>query len=681
MSGSAKIYEAVFAFDSSWDGFARTAVFECAGERREQLLVNDRCIVPWEILHAGAYLRVGVYGVDGNKTMPTVYSSQMFVARGAEPSETAREHSPDVFDQIVEIGDKAAEDAESAANSAGAAAASADSAIEALKAFHAPTATAQTLQPGTPATASYDGQNFTFGIPKGAKGDAGPAGSDANVTAENIKSALGYTPADDDDLTELEDTKVGYSEVVGNQLLMYSDSTKEHLLATLDLPTPDLTDYVKNTDYATGSVAGVIKSGNGFVVTGSGISICGQKTAEQYKNTIAGYFIAKGTLDSVLATPSIMPELTENEQAAARERIGLETIINGKQDKLIAGDNITIAEDGKTISAAGGNQLYFAITEDMVTVTLDPTKGVAPYSTSYGMTYIEINKDADIKWVEGGLYTFVVDTKMVVQSTYRNVAVRIGGEDDGDVWHPLFATTAVISGSSFLIKAMNTTFQYKSVYRPEGALHVQTDSNTTYAYLVNTMIGDANGSIIHIDPKGYGAKYALTFPTTPLSDENGIVTDELWSSLVASSSTGSTKKAVKPTSGKFYADRQPVYIYSANVNAGAKAVNAVYQDYAGFNPCYTANTASNWISPYKRLFLYLHNYNPADKSFEADVTAGNVMTIDKISARFPATTEGSVYLYWIGYTQAAYSSAVPEFAHTSRIWKYTPSTGKLEIVE
>lgn len=128
MSGSAEIYEAVFTFDASWDGFARTAVFECGGERREQLLVNDRCIVPWEILKAGAYLRVGVYGVDGNKTMPTVYSGQMFVARGAEPSETAREHSPDVFEQIVEIGQHAAQDAEIAANSAESAANSAEAA-------------------------------------------------------------------------------------------------------------------------------------------------------------------------------------------------------------------------------------------------------------------------------------------------------------------------------------------------------------------------------------------------------------------------------------------------------------------------------------------------------------------------------------------------------------------------
>ena len=128
MSGSAEIYEAVFSFDSYWDGFARTAVFECAGERREQLLVNDRCIVPWEILHAGAYLRVGVYGVNGYATMPTVYSGTMFVARGAEPSEAARQHSADMFEQIVEIGQQAAQDAERAGESAEDAATSASDA-------------------------------------------------------------------------------------------------------------------------------------------------------------------------------------------------------------------------------------------------------------------------------------------------------------------------------------------------------------------------------------------------------------------------------------------------------------------------------------------------------------------------------------------------------------------------
>ena len=155
MSGSAEIYEAVFEFDASWDGFARTAVFECGGERREQLLVGDRCIVPWEILHAGAYLRVGVYGVSGYATMPTVYSGRMFVARGAEPSEAAREHSADMFDQIVEIGQQAAEAKEKWKNMS---------------------AEAETLPAGSPASASYAGGVLSLGIPKGDKGDKGDKG-------------------------------------------------------------------------------------------------------------------------------------------------------------------------------------------------------------------------------------------------------------------------------------------------------------------------------------------------------------------------------------------------------------------------------------------------------------------------------------------------------------------------
>lgn len=48
---------------------------------------------------------------------------------------------------------------------------------------------------------------------KGDKGDTGPAGSDANVTANNIKSALGYTPADAVDLTALNNKKADKNEL------------------------------------------------------------------------------------------------------------------------------------------------------------------------------------------------------------------------------------------------------------------------------------------------------------------------------------------------------------------------------------------------------------------------------------------------------------------------------------
>lgn len=46
VSGSAEIYEAVFSFDSYWDGFARTAVFECGGERRERTGLHHPLLSP-----------------------------------------------------------------------------------------------------------------------------------------------------------------------------------------------------------------------------------------------------------------------------------------------------------------------------------------------------------------------------------------------------------------------------------------------------------------------------------------------------------------------------------------------------------------------------------------------------------------------------------------------------------
>lgn len=84
-----------------------------------------------------------------------------------------------------------------------------DTVINAADEIKNMTATAETLQPGDEATASYADGKLTLGIPRGVpgakgdkgdpgvKGDKGEPGSDANVTAENIQSALGYAPVRD----------------------------------------------------------------------------------------------------------------------------------------------------------------------------------------------------------------------------------------------------------------------------------------------------------------------------------------------------------------------------------------------------------------------------------------------------------------------------------------------------
>lgn len=305
---------------------------------------------------------------------------------------------------------------------------------------------------------------------------------------------------------------------------------------------------------------------------------------------------------------------------------------------------------------------FFVIRESDCTIEQENTAGTDPYSTSYKYTNVIVNEDAGCEWIEGAFYTFIIDTSLVVASTYRNVRIKIG---EDDTWHPVMGySTSILAGSSYFVKNMVCVFQYKSTIRPEGALHLNYDANTTYAYLVNTI---PLGSIV-VDENGYGARYSLMFPTTKMG------TQEKWSSLVKSSSTATTKVAATCT---FYADRHCQYVSSANIAAGAASANVTYQNYAAYDVRYTANTSSSWVSVNKRVFLWLKDFNPEDMSFKADNTIGNILSIDKLSTKFPNTTQGDVYLYLLGWNSSTWYTISPMFEDCNLIWKYNPSSGAL----
>ena len=148
----------------------------------------------------------------------------------------------------------------------------------------------------------------------------------------------------------------------------------------------------------------------------------------------------------------------------------LATALNAKQDNLTAGENIKISSN--VISANN----VFIITEDDVTVSTTDEYWVAPYSTSYYYTNIDISASAGIEWREWAIYTFVVDSTMVVASAYRNVRVKIW------TWAyiPVMSTTAALAWSSYFTKTNTRQFQYSTKYEAGWALHLFTDSNTTY---------------------------------------------------------------------------------------------------------------------------------------------------------------------------------------------------------
>lgn len=135
------------------------------------------------------------------------------------------------------------------------------------------------------------------------------------------------------------------------------------------------------------------------------------------------------------------------------------------------------AADKETWNSKLDNSDFLVITEDMVTVTKDNTKGVAPYSTSYGYTTITINVYDESILNEGMIIFPIVNSSMVVESANRNVRIQFG--TDGSLL-PVLSTTSAISGYTYFTKAQHRLFYYSTKYVSTGAFHMLSDSNSTY---------------------------------------------------------------------------------------------------------------------------------------------------------------------------------------------------------
>lgn len=154
-----------FEFDELWDGFDTVAVFyRSKREVFHQKIVNNSCTVPSEVLRAQGVFYVGVMGVKDNVTRTTnVLRYELehgAITVGVEPPEP----TPSIYESILESVKSAEQLARSVRDDADA--------------------------------GKFDGAPGVQG-PKGDPGEKGDPGSDASVTAENIRTALGYAPVKD----------------------------------------------------------------------------------------------------------------------------------------------------------------------------------------------------------------------------------------------------------------------------------------------------------------------------------------------------------------------------------------------------------------------------------------------------------------------------------------------------
>ena len=103
VAGTVNEYTARFSFSADWDGYQRVSVFNADGTEREQLLTDDTCTVPWEVLLPGAHLKVGVYGTKDGSRLPTIWTfRRQYIHDGAGPTDEAAAPSPVISEQILQ---------------------------------------------------------------------------------------------------------------------------------------------------------------------------------------------------------------------------------------------------------------------------------------------------------------------------------------------------------------------------------------------------------------------------------------------------------------------------------------------------------------------------------------------------------------------------------------------------
>lgn len=155
-----------FCFSPQWAALDRTAVFTAGTVSVSCLLGEDnQCFIPWECLtRAGEYLRVGVYGIRGEKmVLPTVSCLLGPICTGTQPEEnTPTEATPTLVQSLLTK-------AEAAVSAADALRTDADAGL-----FNG-----RDGKDGTNGKDGKDGQNGAPGEagPQGPKGDTGETGS------------------------------------------------------------------------------------------------------------------------------------------------------------------------------------------------------------------------------------------------------------------------------------------------------------------------------------------------------------------------------------------------------------------------------------------------------------------------------------------------------------------------
>ena len=289
----------------------------------------------------------------------------------------------------------------------------------------------------------------------------------------------GLISAESEARTEADAKKVGYQEVQGNTLYMYTDDSKAVLLATLELPTAPVQDVqvagtsvvsdgVANVPISSSDKAGVIYSNTdkyNIGISASGHPYIANRNLNYYNNSMGvNHAISKGILenikqayvDDILCSTNESQALTTQQKINARNRIGVQ---HERLIETIVVDNETTAEISR-YAEPNGTPYEFA--ELYVLWSIPAAKATSNIGTQF-------------VFAESGTVSQTLGSAISTSARYSGVywdRVKYGryinGTTDGYVYKGLFVNYPFNTVENDLVNGFVISTVSSGVYFPKG---------------------------------------------------------------------------------------------------------------------------------------------------------------------------------------------------------------------
>ena len=109
-SGSKNYLNAVFTFSPDWDDMCKTAIFIRNGTKKHKLLVEDQCVIPWEVIQQGGFV-LSLVGMRDGSIVTTgeepfdiqTTATPVLVSNGYVAGKSVEPPTEDVYEQIIEM--------------------------------------------------------------------------------------------------------------------------------------------------------------------------------------------------------------------------------------------------------------------------------------------------------------------------------------------------------------------------------------------------------------------------------------------------------------------------------------------------------------------------------------------------------------------------------------------------